>query len=234
MVNVPLILAFDTATPHLAVVLARGPGALAWRVDATPALSHAEKLNVFIDEVMREVGVTWGALDAVAVGIGPGSYTGSRIGLSAAKGLCFALGKPLIGMGTLEVLVAEWQAGPDEAGPGDVLWPMVDARRMEVYTCPFTVAGEAEGRTSPLILDETWCAARNGPGQAIVFGDGADKAMDLWQQWPRIRHVAGIRPSVHGLARCAAGLFGRGRFSELAYLVPEYGKPANVAQRRGN
>jgi tRNA threonylcarbamoyladenosine biosynthesis protein TsaB len=232
-VNVPLILAFDTATPHLAVVLAQGSVTLACRVDDTPALSHAEKLNVFIDEVMREAGAAWNALDAVAVGIGPGSYTGSRIGLSAAKGLCFALGKPLIGMGTLEVLVAEWQAGPSEADPGDMLWPMVDARRMEVYTRPFTATAEPAGPTAPLILDEAWCAARNGPGQAVVFGDGADKAVDLWRRWPQIRHVSGIRPSVRGLARCAAGHFAQGRFGDLAYLVPEYGKAANVAQRRG-
>lgn len=228
-----LLLSFDTATAHLAVVLSRGAVPLAWRTDATAALSHAEKLNVFIDEVLKEAGHGLSELDAVAVGTGPGSYTGLRIGLSAAKGLCFALGKPLIGMGTLDVLVAERHDAEPGVGPADTLFPMVDARRMEVYTKPFSMDGTALAETAPLILDAAWCEARGTEGRTHVFGDGADKADALWRQFPGIVHVAGIRPGVHGLARCAAARFTQGRFSDLAYLVPEYGKPANVAQKRG-
>jgi tRNA threonylcarbamoyladenosine biosynthesis protein TsaB len=228
---VALLLAFDTATPHLAVVVARNGGPVAWRSDATPQLSHAEKLNVFIQQALDEAGCTLKDLDAVAVGTGPGSYTGLRIGLSAAKGLCFALGKPLIGMGTLDVLVAELLQGDRQPAPGDILQPMVDARRMEVYTRPYTSDGIPEGATAPLILDEAWCASR--PGRTWVFGDGADKAAGLWAASPSIVHLPGVRPSVAGLARCAEDRFGRQRFADLAYLVPEYGKPANVAGKRG-
>lgn len=227
-----LVLSFDTATPHLAVVLAMDGRPIAWREDATKALSHAERLNVFVAEVMQDGGHKLEDLDAVAVGTGPGSYTGLRIGLSAAKGLCFALDKPLIGMGTLEVLVAEMLA----AGPpaeGTVLMPMVDARRMEVYTRPFSPAGEPGGATAPLVLDMAWCEARKAGGPTVVFGDGADKAAQLWQAAPWIEHQRGIRPGVNGVARCAHRHFLLGRFSDLAYLVPEYGKPANVAQQRG-
>lgn len=228
-----LLLSFETATSHLAVVLSEDAVPLAWRTDATPALSHAERLNVFIAEVMQEAGRELAELDAVAVGTGPGSYTGLRIGLSAAKGLCFALDKPLIGMGTLEVLVAEAMNGLATFGNDDVLFPMVDARRMEVYTKPLAANGQALGGTAPLILDDAWCTARPAESRTFVFGDGADKAVELWQRWPVITHLAGVRPSVQGLAHLAEAYFAKARFSDLAYLVPEYGKPANVAQKRG-
>lgn len=228
-----LILAFDTATPHLAVVLAEQGSPLAWREDALAGRSHAEKLNVFIAAVMEEAGKELRDLDAVAVGTGPGSYTGLRIGLSAAKGLCFALDKPLIGMPTLEVLVAQMAALERAAGDGAVLWPMVDARRMEVYTAPFGGEGQPRGETAPLILDEAWCRAQGEGGQTCVFGDGSDKAEELWARFPGITHLPAVRPGVEGLARCSARMYGEGRFADLAYLVPEYGKPANVAQKRG-
>lgn len=228
-----LILAFDTATPHLAVVLAKEGKPLAQREDATPSLSHAERLNIFIAEVLEEAGFGLADLEAVAVGIGPGSYTGLRIGLSAAKGLCFALDKPLIGMGTLELLVAEATHMQQGFGPLDVLFPMVDARRMEVYTCAYGADGIPQGTTSPLILDDAWCEAKAETGKTHVFGDGADKAVELWQKWPGINFIPGIRPAVLGLVTCADRYFKEGRFSDLAYLVPAYGKPANVAQKRG-
>lgn len=228
-----LLLSFETATPHLTVVLSNNDRPIAWRTDATATLSHAEKLNVFTAEVMQEAGHELPELDAVAVGIGPGSYTGLRIGLSAAKGLCFALDKPLIGMGTLEVLLAEALTGPLGLAAHDVLFPMVDARRMEVYTKPFGPEGRPLAETAPLILDEDWCAARPAEGRTFVFGDGADKATELWERFPSIMHVPGIRPAVQGSARCAAERYAKRQFSDLAYLVPEYGKPANVAQKRG-
>lgn len=230
---VALLLAFDTATPYLAVVISRDDQPLAWRLDATPALSHAEQLNVFIEAVLKEAGHALAEMDAVAVGIGPGSYTGLRIGLSAAKGLCFALDKPLIGMGTLEVLVQAVMHAHGPFGGGDVLFPMVDARRMEVYTRAFGHAGDPQGITAPLILDETWCKAQPAHALAHVFGDGADKAAPLWQDYPQILHHPGIRPGIHGLAGCASRHFQARQFSDLAYLVPEYGKAANVAQKRG-
>lgn len=226
-----LLLSFDTATPHLAVVLSNDGAPIASRVDATVVLSHAEKLNVFIEAVMKQAGRSLKEIDAVAVGIGPGSYTGLRIGLSAAKGLCYALDKPLIGMGTLDVLLAEFMHTERKLEANDTLVPMVDARRMEVYARAYGPDLQAIDDTAPLILDQAWCDARSA--HTFVFGDGADKATELWSRSPMIAHVPGIRPAVHGLARCAADHFAQGRFSDLAYLVPEYGKPANVAQSRG-
>jgi tRNA threonylcarbamoyladenosine biosynthesis protein TsaB len=230
---VALLLSFDTATSYLAVVLSKNDQPCAWRVDATPALSHAEQINVFIAEVMQEAGCSLKELDGVAVGIGPGSYTGLRIGLSAAKGLCFVLGKPLLGMGTLEVLVESVLRMHGPFGPHDILVPMVDARRMEVYHRVFGADGLARGETAPLILDEAWCRAQQPNGTVHVFGDGADKAAGLWLPFPWILHHPDVRPGTHGLAGCADRHFRNKQFSDLAYVVPEYGKPANVAQKRG-
>lgn len=234
-----LLLSFDTATKHLAVVLSDGVTPLASRVDESDQYSHAEKLNVFIDEVMKEAGRELKELNAVAVGIGPGSYTGLRIGLSAAKGLCFALDIPLIGMSTLDILVAEFLTPPNNQQPTTVslraqsrgnLFPMIDARRMEVFTRTYDAAGNALGESSPAMLDEAWCDALPRDVRTVVFGDGSDKAAQLWNGHDHIVHVANIRPSVRGLASCANVHFTRGDFADLAYLVPDYGKAANVAQ----
>jgi tRNA threonylcarbamoyladenosine biosynthesis protein TsaB len=228
-VSAPLLLAFDTATPHCAVVLCEGAVPRAWREEASERLSHAEHLNVFIQQVMDDAGLPLARLDAVAVGIGPGSYTGLRIGLSAAKGLCFALDKPLIGMGTLDVLCHQLRSA-EELGPTDRLQPMIDARRMEVFTRTFDTAVVPLSDTAPYILSDGWSEAQPRDRRTLVFGDGADKAAVLWSPYEHLRHVVGVRPSVHGLARCAEAHFREGRFSDLAYLVPDYGKEANVAQ----
>jgi tRNA threonylcarbamoyladenosine biosynthesis protein TsaB len=229
---VALLLSFDTATKHLAVVLSDGVTPLASRVDESDQYSHAEKLNVFIDEVMKEVGRELKELNAVAVGIGPGSYTGLRIGLSAAKGLCFALDIPLIGMSTLDILVHELHASRFTPHAADRLHPMIDARRMEVFTRMYDDAGNALGGTAPAMLDEAWCDALLRDARTIVFGDGADKVAQLWSGRDHITHIANIRPSVRGLASCTNAHFTRGDFADLAYLVPDYGKAANVAQTK--
>jgi len=226
----PLLLAFDTATRHCAVVLVDGGQVLASREDASDQFSHAERLNVFIAEVMAEAGRSLNELAAVAVGIGPGSYTGLRIGLSAAKGLCFALDKPLIGMSTLDVLGHQLRSTGIALHADDRLHPMIDARRMEVFTRVLDAQGAPLSNATPAILDGTWCEALPAAERAVVFGDGADKAASLWAGRANVLHVPGIKPGVQGLAHCAAELFAAQHFSDLAYLVPDYGKEPNVTQ----
>jgi tRNA threonylcarbamoyladenosine biosynthesis protein TsaB len=203
---------------------------LAHRVEDGERFSHAEKLNVFIEAVLKDAGKSMKDLDAIAVGIGPGSYTGLRIGLSAAKGLCFALDVPLIGLGTLDVLGHELQGSGFVAEASDVLHPMVDARRMEVFTKELDGAGTSNDPARPLVLDDAWCTSLTSDRRHVVFGDGADKAAELWSRHARCVHVAGIRPSVNGLAIAAHRAFQRKDFADLAYLVPDYGKEANVTQ----
>jgi tRNA threonylcarbamoyladenosine biosynthesis protein TsaB len=223
----PLILALETATKLCSVAVGRAGEVLALREVDDAQLHHAERLNVFVDEVMREAGLSLRELDAVAVGTGPGSYTGLRIGLSAAKGFCYALQRPIIGIPTLAVLVRSVRSSGAELG--GTLWPMIDARRMEVFTQKFDVDGAPTGDVAPLILDEAWVA---GSGQCVVFGDGADKAAALWQAASHITHVTGIVPSSRHLMVPAMERFSAGSFDDLAYLVPAYGKAANVGAQR--
>ncbi len=229
----PLILAIETATKLCSVALGRDGQVLAIReidpsagkpLEGKPEkLTHAEKVNVFIAEVMEEAGLPLMDVDAVAVGIGPGSYTGLRIGLSAAKGLCYALDKPIIGISTLATLVqaARMAHGTLEG----TLWPMIDARRMEVFAQPYDTDGEPLTDAAPLILDEVWATL---PGSRVVLGDGADKAAELWVEQSETTHLVGIRPSAAAILPRATDRFNAGSFDDLAYLVPEYGKAANV------
>lgn len=223
----PIILAIETATKLCSVAVGRGGVLLASRDLESAKLAHAEKVNVFIAEVMEEAGLPLTALDAVAVGTGPGSYTGLRIGLSAAKGLCYALHKPIIGLSTLGTLVAAAR----ERSPGltGTLWPMIDARRMEVFAQPFGTDGLFIAEAAPLILEEHWADDR---APRVVFGDGADKAATLWSGRPWITHLPDVRPAAAAMLKAATQRHLAGRFDDLAYLVPEYGKAANVGKAK--
>ncbi len=221
----PLLLTIETATKLCSVALGRGEQLLALREIDSEKLAHAEKVNVFIAGLMEEAGLALKDLDAVAVGIGPGSYTGLRIGLSASKGLCYALDKPIIGLSTLGTLVASARMHHNELQ--GTLWPMIDARRMEVFAQPYSCDGDPLAAPAPLILDENWAA---DPAPRVVFGDGADKAIELWAGYQGITHLPGVRPSAATMLLRAQERFNAGSFDDLAYLVPEYGKAANVSQ----
>jgi tRNA threonylcarbamoyladenosine biosynthesis protein TsaB len=223
----PLILALETATKLCSVAVGRDGELLALREVDDAQLRHAERLNVLVDEVMRAVDLSLRDLDAVAVGTGPGSYTGLRIGLSAAKGFCYALQRPIIGIPTLAVLVAA--ARMSGSALSGTLWPMIDARRMEVFTQPCAADGTTTGDVVPFVLDAAW-VERAEP--RVVFGDGADKAGDLWRSAPHITHLPGIVPSARHMLALAEERFAAGAFDDLAYLVPTYGKAANVGAQR--
>lgn len=232
-----LLLSFDTATPHCAVVLCADDRVLAHRVQDDGRLSHAEKLNVFVAAVLADAGRTLEEVDAIGVGTGPGSYTGLRIGLSAAKGLAFALDVPLLALPTLDVLAHElaWCCAHGRApapGPTDLALPMIDARRMEVWTHAYGPGGTRTASGVPLVLDDAWAAGACLHGRPVVYGDGADKAAALWSRHPSIIHVPGIRPSLHGLASCAAAAFRAGDAVDPVHLVPYYGKEANLTRPR--
>jgi tRNA threonylcarbamoyladenosine biosynthesis protein TsaB len=223
-----VILAVETATRVCSVAVGVDGNCIAVREETSERLSHAEKINVFAQEVLNEAGLTFQQVDAFAAGIGPGSYTGLRIGLSAVKGWCFALDRPLIGITTLQVLVqAAMRTGVPE---GAILWPMVDARRMEVFTQPFSSDGRPAGTIAPLILDREWVGSSNE--KRVVFGDGADKAGELWQGSELIEHLPGILPSAAMMFAVAETRYSAGEFDDLAWLVPEYGKSANVSPPR--
>ena len=149
----PYILNIETATKNCSVALAKEGKTIVSKEIAEEGYSHAERLHVFIEEIIKEAGITFQDLSAVAVSQGPGSYTGLRIGVSAAKGLCFALDIPLIAVDTLQVLASQ-----ATVSDGLVI-PMLDARRMEVYSAIFNSnfdkirAVEAEIITQDSFLD---------------------------------------------------------------------------------
>lgn len=221
-----IILAIETATKLCSVAIGKDGECIAIREDQSERLTHAEKVNVFAAEVLAEAGLLFDQVDAFAVGIGPGSYTGSRIGVSAAKGWAYALGRPIIGITTLRTLTE--RALKEDVPDASEIWPMIDARRMEVFTQKFDHTGAIKGVMMPLILDQEWIAHR--PQRTVVFGDGADKATELWRDAKAIIHLPGITASARYMIAEADRRYHAQQFDDLAYMVPEYGKAANVTR----
>jgi tRNA threonylcarbamoyladenosine biosynthesis protein TsaB len=145
-----VILCLETATTNCSVAIAVDGEVKAIREENNQKFSHAEKLHVFIEEVLSEAKVDKKKLNAVAVSKGPGSYTGLRIGVSAAKGLCFALDIPLISTPTLEVLAQQVNTSNSH------IIPLLDARRMEVYSAVFNSDKKQVRETKAEILKEDW------------------------------------------------------------------------------
>ncbi|MCB9170391.1 MAG: tRNA (adenosine(37)-N6)-threonylcarbamoyltransferase complex dimerization subunit type 1 TsaB [Flavobacteriales bacterium] len=233
------LLCIETATPLCAVALVRDGHILSSEAEAGDPTNagkryiHAERTNVLIQRVLDAADHRSVDLQGVAVGIGPGSYTGLRIGLSAAKGLCYALELPIIGIGTLDTLVAALKVTTSvQLRVNDILWPMIDARRMEVFTRSQGPSDPAGGPHHSLVLDERWCKGLTTAARHVVFGDGADKAVDLWRGRDHIIHVPGVRPVASAMAALAEDRFSRDAFDDLAYLVPTYGKEARPTRSR--
>ena len=199
-----LILCIETGTDICSVGLARN-GELVSLRESDEGRDHAKKVAVFVDELLRETDVAPDELDAVAVGMGPGSYTGLRIGVSFAKGMCYALGIPLVAVGSLDAL-AEVAVEDHEAGIIDVenwsqarLCPMVDARRMEVYTRIDDSAGHPLNEVSAEIITVDSFAELRRTAPLVIFGNGAAKCREVL---PDAEYVD-VVPSARGLARLA-------------------------------
>ena len=187
---------------------------------------HARNVAVYVDELLRERDIDADEIDAIAVGKGPGSYTGLRIGVSFAKGLCYGLRKPLIAIGSLDALV-EVAREDAEAGIVDVeeferatLCPMVDARRMEVYTQLFNGRGEALGEVEAKIIDEQSFAEEIAAAEEfVIFGNGAAKCAGTLSAKAKLIEIV---PSARGLARLAQEALDAGRTEDIAYFEPFY------------
>lgn len=209
------ILNLETASTNCSVALYEGTQLRALREDPSPGYSHGELLHVFIQEVLEEAGIAKQELDAVAVSKGPGSYTGLRIGVASAKGLCFSLEVPLIALPTLKVLAAG-------AGVRDGLCiPMLDARRMEVYSAVLDPELEFVRETRAEILTPDAFAAFKDRGPLTLVGNGAGKARDLLQD-PVFQFLPEIQPSARLMGPMAYASFQAGSFEDLAYFEPYY------------
>ena len=219
-----LILCIETGTDVCSVGLAENGQLVALRESC--GRDHARNVAVYVDELLRERDIDADEIDAIAVGKGPGSYTGLRIGVSFAKGLCYGLGKPLIAIGSLDALV-EVAREDAEAGIVDVddferatLCPMGDARRMEVYTQLFNGRGEAQGEVEAKIIDEQSFAEEIAAAEEfVIFGNGAAKCAGTLSERVKLIDIA---PSARGLARLAQEALDAGRTEDIAYFEPFY------------
>ena len=218
-----LILCIETGTDICSVGLARDGEIVSLR-ESDEGRDHASKVGVFVDELFRQTGITPDEIDAVAVGKGPGSYTGLRIGVSFAKGLCYGTGKPLIAVGSLDALM-EVAREDYEAGIIDVpdwgtakLCPMVDARRMEVYAQIFDTEGNPLTEVAAEVVDDHSFAVWRKEGRLVIFGNGAVKCAEVL---PDVTFVD-VVPSVRGMAPRAQKAFDRGEFADVAYFEPFY------------
>jgi tRNA threonylcarbamoyladenosine biosynthesis protein TsaB len=210
------------------VGLARGGEMIALR-ESSEGRDHAARVAVYTNEAMGEAGVRFADLSAVAVSMGPGSYTGLRIGVSFAKGLCYGLGIPLIGVGSLDSLceMATMDGSGDNPPPAFRL-PMIDARRMEVYGQVFDAAGRALTEPEAWIIDEGSLAEWRDRGEVCIFGSGADKCREALP-WARFVEV---QPSARGMVRLAAEAFEAGRHEDVAYFEPFYLKDFVITTSR--
>ena len=217
------ILCIETGTDICSVGIGRDGELLSLR-ESDQGRDHAGRIGIFTDELLRETAISPDEIDAIAVGKGPGSYTGLRIGVSFAKGLCYGLQKPLIGIGSLEALAAV--AREDyEAGIIDIdnwsealLCPMIDARRMEVYAQIFDTAGKALNEVAAEIVTADSFAQWRRDGNLVLFGNGAQKCADVLPD----ATIIDVAPSVRGLVPLAEQAYTAGKFEDTAYFEPFY------------
>lgn len=193
--------------------------------------SHAEKLHPFIEEVIRQSNISFSDLNAVAVSKGPGSYTGLRIGVSAAKGLCYTLDIPLISVDTLQVL-----ASSAKAEENSLIIPLLDARRMEVYGAVFNNNFEKIRETEAEIIDENSFSEFLKKGKTYFLGDGAEKCKKIITNKNAV-FLEGHFPSSKNMVTFSTQKFNNSDFEDVAYFEPFYlkdfiaGKPKSYFKR---
>ena len=183
--------------------------------------NHAVKLGVYVDEALSFIDAHGIPLEAVAVSCGPGSYTGLRIGVSMAKGICYGRDVKLISIPTLELMAVPVLIGEHPAEEDALIVPMLDARRMEVYA---KVMDRALKEVRPIqadIVDADTYKEYLDRGTVYFFGNGAEKCMEVINH-PNARLVKGIEPLAKNMAPLAEKRFVEGKFEDVAYFVPFY------------
>jgi tRNA threonylcarbamoyladenosine biosynthesis protein TsaB len=213
------ILFIETSTARCSTALSEGGEIIARRYSETPR-AHASLTAVFVQEMLDEAGWRAADCDAVCVGKGPGSYTGLRVGSSTAKGLCFGAGIPLVAVSTLETLF--WQAVRDNLVTPECRYvvPMIDARRMEVYTAVFSPDGKQLTPTTARIVDADSFRAEREAGPVLFLGDGAAKCAETLAA-PGASFVA-CEPDASAMLVPARAALREGRFEDVAYFEPFY------------
>lgn len=218
----PTILHIESSTLTCSVAVSVNGETISLQESHDQSYAHSEKLVVYIDEAIKQAGLKPANLDAICVSKGPGSYTGLRIGVSAAKGLCYGLGIPLLSVGSLESM-ANWAYLNFKQELADVsfLCPMIDARRMEVYTQLFDASLNELQPVSAEIIDEQSFASELEKGKVAFFGDGADKCKEIINH-PNAVFLNGFNPSANGMISLAEAKFAAKNLEDVAYFEPYY------------
>ncbi len=217
-----MILCLETATPVCSVALNDGCCTIALR-ETEGQNAHSEKITNYIHEVMETARIDYKQLDAVAVSQGPGSYTGLRIGVSTAKGICYAVDLPLMAVDTLEAMAygMTMKLG-SQIAENDLLIPMIDARRMEVYAAIFDANLNKINDTAALVIDENSFEDLRKDHHLWLFGDGAPKLSKLFENQHNISIIDGFKPSAAFMRPLAEKALKAQEFVDVAYFEPFY------------
>ncbi len=222
-----LLLSLDTSTTVCSVALHQNNVLLGCYELFTERTSSA-MLTTLIGDLVRQTGHELSTLDAIAVAKGPGSYTGLRIGVSTAKGLCFALDKPLLAINTLFAMTAQVRTFIRKP---TILCPMIDARRMEVYCALFDVDGTEIMPTTAKIIDSASFYEELATTEIVFFGDGAAKCREILADVPNAVFLdTPILPSARTVGQLASVAFRNGQFEDVATFEPFYLKDFMVAK----
>ena len=217
-----MILCLETATPVCSVALNDGCCTLALR-ETEGQNAHSEKITNFIREAMETAGIDYRQLDAVAVSKGPGSYTGLRIGVSTAKGICYAADVPLMAIDTLEAMAHGMKEKlGSQLAENDLLIPMIDARRMEVYAAVFDARLNKINDTAALVIDENSFEDLRKDHRLWLFGDGAPKLSKVFENQTNITIIDGFKPSAAYMRNLADKALREHDFVDVAYFEPFY------------
>lgn len=211
-----MILSIDTSTTVCSVALHTLEGQLVSYYEQHIDKSHSEYLAVMIQNIVDNAGLDMTDLKAVAVSEGPGSYTGLRIGASTAKGLCYTLDIPLIGVSTLQSMALQISYTVDEK---DIICPMLDARRMEIYTALYTSSMEELLPPQPMVMDDN--SLSDIKNRLVYFGNGAEKCTPLFEG-RSTKLIKNIVPSAQYIGELALEYYQKEDFKDVAYWEPEY------------
>jgi tRNA threonylcarbamoyladenosine biosynthesis protein TsaB len=214
----PTILQIETATQACSAAISKDGKTVAVK-ELIAHNIHAGSLTLFIDEVIHAAGIKYAELDAVAVSKGPGSYTGLRIGVSTAKGLCYALDKPLIGVDTLQMMAEGFLQL--NTGYNGLVCPMIDARRLEVFTALFDASGNLVLPVEAKIIDGSSFQHELNSAKITFIGDGAAKCEGLICSKNAVFSDVNFN-SAANMSRIAMDLFGIRKFEDVAYFEPFY------------
>ncbi|WP_298502158.1 tRNA (adenosine(37)-N6)-threonylcarbamoyltransferase complex dimerization subunit type 1 TsaB [uncultured Maribacter sp.] len=220
------LLNLETATTNCSVSIAKDGEIIVLKEHNSPNYSHAEQLHVFIEEALQEASLSVLDFDAIAVSKGPGSYTGLRIGVSAAKGLCFSLSVPLISVATLESMANQVVLEKDS-----VVIPVLDARRMEVYSAVFNGVHSEIRETKAEIVGANSFNEFVNKGKVIIVGSGAEKCKEILTH-PNFEFNLEVVPSAKEMAKLSYEKFSNKDFEDVAYFEPYYLKDFVLQQKK--